>query len=168
MATHEQVDARFVRGAGYKQPGRKRKPGGGRKKGSLNKRTIEKVRQAEREITAPERGKKIAIDHMDEMIEFLRGVVAKLMPFNADGTLMEGRDSVLWFKAVDAFQGFLNMRAPYQSPRLSAIQMVPAQGRQRTVVNVTILNERGEKIYSDVPADSELKQIEHHGEDEAA
>jgi hypothetical protein len=60
------------------------------------------------------------------------------------------------------------MRAPYQSPRLSAVQIMPSASRQRTTVNVTILNERGEKIYSDVPADSELKQIEHHGEDEAA
>jgi hypothetical protein len=35
-------------------------------------------------------------------------------------------------------------------------------------VNVTILNERGEKIYSDAPPDGELKQIEHRGEGEEA
>jgi hypothetical protein len=167
--TPEQIEADeadAVRGAGYKR--KRRRKYGGRKRGTPNKRTIEKVRQAEREISAPERGKKIAVDHMDEMIEFLRGVVAKLVPWNADGTAIEGRDSVLWFKAVDAFQGFLNMRAPYQSPRLSAVQIVPSASRQRTVVNVTILNERGEKIFSDMPTESDLKQIEHHGEDEAA
>jgi hypothetical protein len=167
MPTHEQLDAGYARGSGYK-PKKKQKTGG-RKKGSLNKRTIEKLNQAAQEITAPERGKKIAIDHMDDMIEFLRGVVAKLVPWDSDGKPIEGRDQVVWFKAVEAFQGFLNMRAPYQSPRLSAVQIVPSASRQRTTVNVTILNERGDKVYSDVPADSELKQIEgtSHG-DEAA
>jgi hypothetical protein len=163
----EKRDAEFARAPGYHKPQRKRRKHGGRKRGTPNRRTVEKLEAAHREMTAPQRGKKIAIDHMDEMIEFLRGVVAKLVPWDKDGKAIEGRDSVLWFKAVDAFQGFLNMRAPYQSPRLSAVQIVPAASRQRTTVNVTILNERGEKIYSDAPPDSELKQIEHHDEEAA-
>lgn|SRR5262245_18650728 len=164
------ADAAFARGSGYKQPqSARKKTRRGRKRGSLNKRTIARLVAAQKAIEQPERErKKLAIDHMDEMIEFLRGVVAKLVPWNSDGTLIEGRDQVLWFKAVEAFQGFLQMRAPYQSPRLSAVQIVPAASRQRTVVNVTILNERGQKIYSDMPEDSELKQIEHSSSDEAA
>ena len=167
MATHEELDAQWAR-TPSQQRKHKRKKYGGRKKGSINKATAEKLERAHREMTAPERGKKIAIDHMDEMIEFLRGVVARLVPWDKEGKPLEGRDTIVWFKAVEAFQGFLNMRAPYQSPRLSAVQIVPATARQRTTVNVTILNERGDKVYSDVPPDDELKQIEHHGDEEAA
>jgi len=148
----------------------KRKKLGGRKKGALNKRTLEKIAQAEREVAAGVRGTKFAIDHMDDMIVYFRNLIASLQPWNADGSKRDGRDDKIWFRAIDAFQGFLNMRAPYQSPRLSAVQIVPSQAQQRTTVNVTILNERGEKVYSDVPEDSDMKLIEQspHDDDEEA
>ena len=44
------------------------------------------------------------------------------------------------------------MRAPYQTPRMSAVAIVPPATQKRTVVNVTILNDRGEKVYSDADA----------------
>jgi hypothetical protein len=40
------------------------------------------------------------------------------------------------------------MRAPYQTPRMSAVAIVPPAAQQRTTVHVTILNERGEKMIS--------------------
>lgn len=152
--------------SGYKQ--KKLKKTGGRKKGVPNKRTIAKIQEAERDIELSRTGKKkLAIDHMDDMIEKLRNVVALLVPWEDDGTKRKGKDARLWFRALDAFQGFLNMRAPYQSPRLSAVAIMPAQAKQRTVVNVTILNERGDKVFSDAP--EEMKQIEHApGDEEAA
>jgi hypothetical protein len=55
---------------------------------------------------------------------------------------------------------YLHMRAPYQSPRLSAVQVVPQQAAKRTTVNVTILNERGEKVFSDVREEEDMKRIE--------
>jgi hypothetical protein len=55
---------------------------------------------------------------------------------------------------------YLALRAPYQSPRLSAVQVLPQQAAKRTTVNVTILNERGEKVFSDVPEGEDMKLIE--------
>ncbi len=135
----------------------------GRKKGTLNKKTLEKLRLAEREVVSDKTGrpKRLAIDHMDEMIEWFRELLGKLQPFDADGKPREGYNSDIWFRAVNAFQGFLSMRAPYQSPRLSAVAIMPAQHQQRTTVNVTILNERGEKVFADNDRAENSRLIEH-------
>jgi hypothetical protein len=102
---------------------------GGRKKGSRNKRTVEKVRTAERELMAARAGKKLAVDHMDEMIDYFKSLVGLLAPWQPDGTPREDRDVNLWFRVVAVFQGFLSMRAPYQSPRLGAVTIVPSAGQ---------------------------------------
>jgi len=107
---------------------------------------------------------------MDEMVGYFSNLVGVLAPWNADGTPREGRDHDLWFRAVAAFQGFLAMRAPYQSPRLGAVAIVPPTTQQRTTVHVTILNERGEKVFSDrdESADDGAKLIEGREDDAAA
>jgi hypothetical protein len=128
----------------------KRPKTGGRKKGSLNKYSLSKLRTAERDIATARAGKKLAIDHMDEMVEYLKSLLPLLAPWNADGTPREGRDHDLWFRTVAAFQGFLALRAPYQSPKLSSVAIMNAPARQETTVSVTILNERGDRVYSDV------------------
>jgi hypothetical protein len=160
----EKADAQYARGKAHKAKADKvdRRKFNGRKKGSINKKTIEKMALAEREIAASNRGTKYAIDHMDDMIGWFRDLVAKLVPFDDNGIVLKGRDPKIWFRAVECFQGFLNMRAPYQSARLSAVAIMPQQAQQRTTVNVTILNERGEKVYSDSddPSD-DAKVIEH-------
>jgi methionyl-tRNA synthetase len=138
----------------------KRQKYGGRQKGSINKRTLSKIAEAEREVTKAHKGATFAIDHMDEMIDYFRGLIAVHQPWNTDGSKKEGKDDKLWFRCVEVFQGFLNMRAPYQSPRLSAVAIMPQQARQKTVVNVTILNEQGNTVYSDTPGD-DAKIIEH-------
>jgi hypothetical protein len=159
----EKADTHYARNSADKKKLDKRKFNG-RKKGSINKKTIEKLALAEREVAAASKGAKFAVDHMDEMISFFRALVGKLVPWKPDGTPRPGRDHAVWFRCVDAFQGFLAMRAPYQSARLSAVAIMPAQAQQRTTVNVTILNERGEKVYSDsddlAPVADDMKTID--------
>jgi hypothetical protein len=151
----------------------KRPKYGGRKKGAINKRTLNKIVEEERKLAAAQRevvGKrphsndKLAIDHMDEMIDYFRGLIGVHQPWNADGTPRPGKDDKLWFRCVEVFQGFLNMRAPYQSARLGAMALIPAQTRQKTVVNVTILNEKGDTVYSDAPME-DVKTIEHDADE---
>jgi|SRR5262245_51219832 len=140
----------------------KRQKFGGRKKGSLNRKTLQKMVAGEREVAvARQRGLKgrLAIDHMDDMILFFDVLVREtLNPWNLDGTRREGYDEGIWFRAVAAFQAFLNMRAPYQTPRLSALALMPQQAARKTTVNVTILNDKGDKVFADDA--SEIKTIE--------
>jgi hypothetical protein len=84
------------------------------------------VRTAEREVEAARAGKKLAIDHMDEMVEYFKNLIGLLAPWQPDGKLREDRDVNLWFRAVAVFQGFLAMRAPYQSARVGVVAIVPA------------------------------------------
>jgi hypothetical protein len=159
---------RLAAEAAPSRPGRRP----GRQEGSITQGTIQKLRAAEREVEAARAGKKLAICHMDDMVEYFKSLVALLAPWNADGTRREGSDHDLWFRAVAAFQGFLAMRAPYQTPRMTAVAIVPPAVRQRTTVHVTILNERGEKLFSDADAEGEgddgAKVIEGREDDAAA
>jgi len=144
-------------------PPKQRAKTGGRKKGSVNKRTLEKIALAEREVKAAYTGKKLAIDHADDMIEYFRQLVALHQPWLPDGSKREGRDAALWFRCVEVFKDFIALRAPYQSPRLSAVAIMPQQARQRTIVNVTILNEKGDKVWSDAPDEGEDARLIEHG-----
>jgi hypothetical protein len=135
-----------------------RKPG--RPVGALNKQTIQKQLKAQRELLEAA-NYKVATEHMDEQIGWLEKLVALLYPFDAAGNVVEGKSTRLYFRAFELFRDFLCMRAPYQSPRLSAVQVTPPRNNKRTVVNVTILNEKGEKVFSDVPEEKEdMKLIE--------
>jgi hypothetical protein len=60
------------------------------------------------------------------MVQYFKNLVDLLVPWNPDGTRREGRDEDLWFRAVAVFQGFPAMRAPYQSPRLGAVAILPS------------------------------------------
>lgn len=103
----------------------KRKKTGGRVKGSKNKRPNMSLAKAKKELAEAMAGRrKLAIDHMDDLIEYLRNLVGLLSPWAPDGS-SNGKDMALWFQALEALRGFLHMRAPYQSPRLSAIAFVP-------------------------------------------
>lgn len=130
----------------------------GRPKGSESKSTIEARLKAQRELIKASNGK-IATEHMDEQIGELEGLIKKLYPFDDEGRVIKGKSSPIYFRAFELFRDFLCMRAPYQSPRLSAVAIAPARSNQKTVVSVTILNERGEKVYADPPEDT--KVIEH-------
>jgi hypothetical protein len=142
----------------------RRKKFGGRKRGTPNKKTLAKIAAAEAGLVEARAGKKLAVDYMDEMIEWFRHLTGQLQPFDKDGNLKPGRDARMWLRVVECFQAFLSMRAPYQSPRLSAVAIMPQQARQRTTVNVTILNDRGERVYSDrddAGDGEDAKLIEH-------
>ena len=156
--------------SGYIKSQRKPKPKpknkGGRPVGSLDKLTIYKRITAQRELLEAANFK-IATEHMDTQIGWLEGLVATLNPFGQDGHVIKGKSTKLYFRAFELYRDFLALRAPYQSPRLSAVQLMPQQSKRTTTVNVTILNERGEKEYSDAP-DEDQKLIEHNANDEAA
>lgn len=149
----------------HRKPGPKKKRG--RPKGRLDKLTIYKQITAQRNMLAAA-NYKIATEHMDEQIGWLEGLTAVLNPFDDKGHVVKGMSPQLYFKVIELYRDFLGMRAPYQSPRLSAVQMSPPQRARETTVNVTILNDRGEQVYSDAP-DEDIKQIEHvPGDEEAA
>lgn len=170
----DQADADWARGSGHRKP---KKKVGGRKKGSKNKKTLQKLADLEKELQgyrAHKSAPKLAVDHMDEMIEWLRNLVGAAQAFDAAGMPRPGYDPKLWFRILDTFAGFLAMRAPYQSARLSAVLVHPAAqmpAQQKTTVNVTILNERGDKVYSDADDLGSMdgaKLIEHVPTDEEA
>jgi hypothetical protein len=73
---------------------------------------------------------------------------------------MRGKSVNSYKWASELRRDYLALRAPYQSPRLSSVQVLPQQNGKRTTVNVTILDEHGKKVYSDVPEEPELKLIE--------
>jgi hypothetical protein len=169
--SEEYKDAEFARTKKYKKKPTRPKYGG-RKKGSLNRITIEKRRTIEKELLARQQmmkieGKKLAVEHMDEALAWIREAMATIDPLS-EGRLSRDEGSAdlkLFIELIHLLHDFSVARAPYQTPRLTAMTIVPPQ-RQRTMVNVTILNDRGEKIYSDAPNGDDANLIESH--DDAA
>jgi hypothetical protein len=153
--------------SGYKSFHKKPKRKPGRPKGSLDKATIQKQLKAEREFLKAANGK-IATEHMDEQIGELEGLVRQLYPFDGNGHVIKGMSSQIYFRAFELFRDFLCMRAPFQSPKLSAMAIAPARANQKTTVHVTILSERGEKVFSDNDAGDDANLIEHEPSGEAA
>lgn len=155
--------------AGEEAPPALPKRRGGRKRGALNKKTLLRLQHAEKQVAAHHRkGKKIAVDHMDDIIDYLRGLVTLHQPWDGDGNMIPGKSEKLWFRCLDAFRAFLALRAPYQSPALASVAIIPMQERpeQKTVVNVTILNDRGETVFTDEEQTGPL--IEHDADEAAA
>jgi len=89
-----------------------------------------------------------------------RQLVELLFPWDENGVQLKGKSVNAYYWASEMRRDFLALRAPYQSPRLSAVQVMPTQAGKTTTVNVTILNEKGEVEYSDVPEKNGLKLIE--------
>ena|SRR6516165_2432882 len=130
----------------------------GREKGSKNKSTIQKELLAKRELLAEGM---LATEMMDQEIGRLGELMTLLYPWDEEGKQIVGKSVNAYYWASELRRDYLHMRAPYQSPRLSAVQVVPTQSAKHTTVNVTILNERGEVEYSDVPEEkADLKLIE--------
>ena len=102
----------------------------------------------------------LATEIMDQEITRLGELMTLLYPWGEDGKQIAGKSVNAYYWASELRRDYLHMRAPYQSPRLSAVQVVPQQAAKRTTVNVTILNERGEKVFSDLPEEEDMKQIE--------
>jgi len=125
----------------------------GRPLNSKNRSTIEKELKAE--IAQLPNGK-LAVEEMDVEIARFEKLQEVLYPWGEDGKLIEGKTEQAYYWASEMRRDYVQMRAPYQSPRLSSVQVVPAgQSKRNTTVNVTILNERGEQEYTDVTPDSD-------------
>jgi hypothetical protein len=92
----------------------------------------------------------LATEIMDQEIARLGELMTLLYPWDEDGKQITGKSVNAYYWASELRRDYLHMRAPYQSPRLSAVQVVPQQAAKRTV-HVTILNERGEKVFATCP-----------------
>ena len=103
---------------------------------------------------------KLAVEIMDEEIAAFEALMRVLYPWDEAGAPIKGKSIQSYYWASEMRRDYLALRAPYQSPRLSAVQVVTNQpGKRITEVNVTILNEKGDQEYSDVP-DEDMKLIE--------
>jgi hypothetical protein len=161
-----QKDKKRVRQRTHKRTQRGRKPG------SKNIATLQK--EALADIARIAANGKLAVEEMDVEIARFDELQRTLYPWDAQGTQLKGKSVQAYYWACEMRRDYLALRAPYQTPRLSAVQVIPAgHGAKRvTEVNVTILNERGEREYTDVP-EEDSKLIEHdpdrgvHGEEAA-
>jgi hypothetical protein len=128
--------------------------------GSKNQSTIAKELLAKQAMLGNSDGL-LAVEIMDQEIDRLGDLETVLYPWDAEGKQIPGKSVNAFYWVSELRRDYLHMRAPFQTPRLSAVQMLPMQnGSKTTRVNVTILNERGDKIYSDVPEDEGMKLIE--------
>jgi len=132
----------------------------GRQPGSKNKSTIQRELLAKRELLTEGM---LATEIMDQEIARLGDLMTLLYPWDEGGKQIAGKSVNAYYWASELRRDYLHMRAPYQSPRLSAVQVVPTQRAEHTTVHVTILDEKGEKVFSDdeVPEEKEsMKLIE--------
>jgi len=139
------AESKATRGQTLSSPPTKRKRG-------KSVATIAKELEAQRgQLT--KRGYKFAVEHMDDAINWLRGAMALKQPWMPDGTERKGGDVELFFRLLGLLRDFSNARAPYQTPRLSAVAVVPGppakDGDQVTTMTVNIFNQRGEKVGDD-------------------
>jgi hypothetical protein len=125
------------------------KPRRGRQLGSKNKSTIQKELLASRQMLASDL---LAVERMGREITRLEQLAATLYPWDSEGRVIRGKSPNSYKWACELHRDFIALLAPFQSPRLSAVQMLPASANgKRTTVNVTILDEKGRVEWSDVP-----------------
>jgi hypothetical protein len=140
---------------------------GGRQKGSLSKKTLARIEEAKADAPAVHRK---SLHSLRETARFLGSAMALKQPWEPDGSPRKGGDYEVFMQLAVLQLRYLEAITPYEAPRLAAIAMVPQGERQRTIVKVTILDERGGSVFSDAPIDGEVTVIEDRpgGEEEAA
>ena len=113
---------------------------------------------------------RLAVEVMDDEIAQLEELMKVLYPWDQNGEAIKSKSVNAYYWAAEMRRDYLALRAPYQSPRLSSVQVLQTPTNKRpTEVHVTILNERGQTEYTDAPDDGDLKLIEHaKSDDEAA
>jgi hypothetical protein len=131
---------------------------GGRPVGSLNKRTVAAIEKAKGNLPAVH---KLSLTSLRETARYLGSAMALKDPWQPDGTLRPGGDYKIFMELAAMQLRYLEAITPYEAPRLAAIAMVPQGERQRTFVNVTILDERGGKVFSDATIDGEATSVEN-------
>jgi hypothetical protein len=131
---------------------------GGRPLGALNKRTIAAIEKAKANVPAVH---KLSLTSLRDTARYLGSAMAIKQPWNPDGTERPGGDYRTFMELCVMQLRYLAEILPYESTRLAPADAPPVTHGQRTVVNVTILNERGEKVYSDSDdVTDEMKMIE--------
>jgi hypothetical protein len=129
---------------------------GGRPKGSLNKRTLKIIDDLNKKVPDIRRQ---SLDYLRDALAYITGAMAYKRPWNPDGTDRVGGNYKMFMALCDLQIKYAHAITPYEAARLSAITLLPQQ-KARTVVNVTILNEQGDKIWDDIAPDRDLKQVE--------
>ena len=141
---------------------------GGRPKGSLNKRTVAAIEKAKANAPAVH---KLSLTSLRETARFLGSAMALKQPWNPDGSPRPGGDYKVFMDLAVLQLRYLEAITPYEAPRLAAIMVTP-QGERRTIVNCTILDERGGKVYSDATIEGDATEVEEQpapgGDEEAA
>jgi hypothetical protein len=145
----------------YKRKSRAKNPDnpskGGRPHGALNKRTIAAIEKAKANAPVVQ---KLSLTSLRETARYLGSAMALKQPWEPDGSPRPGGDYKVFMDLAVLQLRYLEAITPYEAPRLAAIAMVPQGERQRTIVNVTILDERGGKVFSDETIDGEATAIE--------
>lgn len=105
----------------------KREKYGGRQRGTPNKRTIEKMEQAERGIVETrKRGKKLAKERLEEIMELAGGLAAHFVPVRPEGQRPNpNANEPLFAKYFSLYLDAARYLAPYQSPTFRAIMIAP-------------------------------------------
>jgi hypothetical protein len=142
---------------------------GGRPVGSLNKRTIAAIEKAKADVA---RAPKLSLTSLRETAHLLGSAMAIKQPWEPDGTDRKGGDYKTFMELAVLQLRYLEAITPYEAPRLAAIAMMPRGDQRRTIVNCTILDERGGKVYSDAVIDGDATAVEEQpagaGDEEAA
>jgi hypothetical protein len=98
--------------------------------------------------------------------------MALKQPWQPDGQPRPGGDYKMFMELAVLQLRYLEAITPYEAPRLAAIAMMPQGEQRRTIVNCTILDERGGKVYSDAVIDGDATAVEEQpagaGDEEAA
>jgi hypothetical protein len=130
---------------------------GGRPVGSLNKRTIAAIEKAKADVA---RAPKLSLTSLRETARFLGSAMAFKQPWDNDGADRKGGDYRMFMELAVLQLRYLEAITPYEAPRLAAIAMMPQGEQRRTIVNCTILDERGGKVYSDAVIDGDATAVE--------
>jgi hypothetical protein len=111
--------------------------------------TIAKELEAQRN-QMKRQGVQHAVEHMDDAITWLRGAMSLKQPWLSDGTKRKNGDVELFFRLLALLRDFTVARAPFQTPKLSAVAVMtqPQQGTgdKVTTMTVNIFNQRGDKV----------------------
>jgi hypothetical protein len=142
---------------GDRRTGRKRSAHGrgpGRRKGSLNKATVEKRILAEI-ATAREQGRMLAVDRLDQIMNWAAQEFMRSRPYDESGNSRgKHADEERCLRMAQLTKECAIALAQYQSPKLSAVALAtaPQPDCEPVRVRCTIFDEHGERVRSMIDA----------------
>jgi hypothetical protein len=113
------------------------------------------------------KGVKPTFDDLTEMRVFLKGAVANVQPFNADGTPRDepNRSMDIFLRVTDLFIRICAVLLPYERPRLAQISYREERSDDGPQEYATVWEMQTRLIKKGIPVDhidSKPKLIEHH------